>query len=68
MFEKLTGLFTKGSKELQTKRRIAEVVHNLGGRRMSMTSYVENILRRHLALHRDEINRLHRKRRTRNIL
>lgn len=52
----------------ETKRRIAEVVHNLGGRRMSMTSYVENILRRHLALHRDEINRLHRKRGTRNIL
>lgn len=52
----------------ETKRRISEVVHNLGRRRMSMTSYVENILRRHLALHKDEINRLHRKRRTRDIL
>lgn len=28
MFEKLTGLFTKGSKELQTKRRIAAKLHD----------------------------------------
>ena len=52
----------------ETKRTIAEVVRKIGGERMTLTSYVENILREHLENNREEINRLFRQCNTEKIL
>ena len=52
----------------ETKRTIAEIVRKIGGERMTLTSYVENILREHLENNREEINRLFRQCNTEKIL
>lgn len=51
-----------------TKQKILEVIRKLGNDRMSVTSYVENILHHHLELYKDEINRLYRQRNTDTLL
>lgn len=51
-----------------TKRKILEVVKKIGGERMTAISYVENILRHHLELYKDEINRIHKEQNTRDII
>ncbi len=52
----------------QTKRKVLEVVKKIGGERMTVTSYVENILCHHLERYKDEINRIHKELNTKNIL
>lgn len=51
-----------------TKRKILEVVKKIGGERMTAISYVENILRHHLELYKDEINRIHKEQNSKNII
>ncbi len=51
-----------------TKAKLTDVVRRLGWSRISVTSFAENILSHHLELFRDEINRLHRQRNTKDIL
>lgn len=52
----------------ETKRKILDVVRMIGSDRMTATSYVENILRLHLELYKDEINRMYRERKIENLL
>ena len=51
-----------------TKRKILEVVKKIGGEYMTATSYVENILRQHLELYKDDINRIHKEQNTKELL
>ena len=53
---------------LETKRKILEVVKKIGGERMTATSYVEQILRQHLDLYKEEINRIYKERSTKDLL
>ena len=53
---------------LETKRKILEVVKKVGGERMTATSYVEQILRQHLDLYKEEINRIYKERSTKDLL
>ena len=52
----------------ETKCKIQEVVRKIGGEHMTLTSYVENILRQHFELYKDEINRLHQEQNFHDIL
>lgn len=51
-----------------TKRKILEVLKKIGGERLTATSYVDNILRHHLDLYKDEINRLYQQRNPQDLL
>ena len=51
-----------------TKRKILGVVRRIGSNRMTVTSYVENILRHHLETYRDEINALYEARNSGKLL
>lgn len=51
-----------------TKRKILEVVKKIGGEYMTATSYVEHILRQHLELYKDDINRIHKEQNTKELL
>lgn len=51
-----------------TERKILEVVKKIGGEYMTATSYVENILRQHLELYKDDINRIHKEPNTKELL
>lgn len=51
-----------------TKRKILEVLKKIGGERLTATSYVDNILRHHLEMFRDEINRIHQEQNYHNII
>ncbi|MCM1301520.1 MAG: DUF3408 domain-containing protein [Bacteroides cellulosilyticus] len=53
---------------VETKRKILEVVKKIGGERMTVTSYVENILCHHLELYKDEINCIHKEQNSKNII
>ncbi len=53
---------------LETQRKILEVVKKIGGERMTVTSYVEHILQQHLELYRDDINRIHKEQNTKELL
>ncbi|WP_295943771.1 DUF3408 domain-containing protein [uncultured Alistipes sp.] len=53
---------------IETKRKILEVVKKIGGEYMTATSYVENILRQHLELYKDDINRIHKEQNTKELL
>ena len=44
----------------ETRCKISEVARKIGTGRVSVIGYVENILRNHLELYKEEINRLHR--------
>lgn len=50
-----------------TKRKILEVL-KIGGERLTATSYVDNILRHHLEMFRDEINCIHQEQNYHNIV
>ncbi len=53
---------------IETKRKVLEVVRKLGDDRMTLTSYVENILLHHLESYKEDINRLHKEQNTKNLL
>lgn len=46
----------------ETKRKILEIVKKIGSERLTATSFVDNILRHHIAVFRDDINRLYKAR------
>lgn len=50
------------------KRKLSHVVDMLGNGELTVTAYVENILRNHLEIYGDEINRLHRERNFNNLI
>lgn len=52
----------------EMKQKYTEVVQLLGKGRFTLTSYVENILRHHLELYKDEINRLHKEQNSKNLI
>lgn len=52
----------------EIKRKLLDVVQLLGRGNLSLTAYVDNILRHHLEFYREEINRLHKQRNSQNIL
>ena len=52
----------------ETKRKVLEVVRKVGDEPTAATSYVENILRHHLDLYKDEINRLYQERNPQDLL
>ena len=54
--------------DAETKRKILDVVRKIGPDRMTATSYADNILRWHLETYREEINRLHNDRNSRDLL
>lgn len=51
-----------------TKRKILGVVRRIGSDRMTVTSYVENILRHHLETYSEEINALYEARNSGKLL
>ena len=52
----------------ETKRKVLEVVRKVGDQHTTATSYVENIIRHHLDLYKDEINRLYQERNPQDLL
>ena len=54
--------------DAETKRKILDVVRKIGPDRMTATAYADNILRWHLETYREEINRLHNDRNSRELL
>lgn len=52
----------------ELKRKLAHVVDMLGNGELTVTAYVENILRNHLEIYAEEINRLHRERNFNNLI
>lgn len=53
---------------LETKRRIHSVVQRIGEGNLTVTDYVENIMRHHLDLYRDDINRINRTRNFKDLV
>lgn len=45
---------------IDTKRKVLDVVKKIGSEYMTATSYVENIVRQHLELYKDDINRIYK--------
>ena len=52
----------------ETKRKVLEVVHKVVNHHTTAISYVENIIRHHLDLYKDEINRLYQERNPQDLL
>lgn len=50
------------------KRMITEVVKKIGREHMTVTAYVDNILRHHMELYKDDINRIHKEQNSKNII
>lgn len=65
-----TPLQRRGSVYLsmETKRRIHCVVQRIGEGNLTVTDYVENIMRHHLDLYRDDINRINRTRNFKDLV
>lgn len=53
---------------IETKRRIHSVVQRIGEGNLTVTDYVENIMRHHLDLYRDDINRINRTRNFKDLV
>lgn len=53
---------------METKRRIHCVVQRIGEGNLTVTDYVENIMRHHLDLYRDDINRINRTRNFKDLV
>ena len=51
-----------------TKQKIMEVIKKIGNDNLTATDYVENIMRHHLNLYRDDINRIHREQNFKNLI
>jgi len=45
-----------------------EVIKKIGNDNLTATDYVENIMRHHLNLYRDDINRIHREQNFKNLI
>lgn len=45
--------------EKESMRIIKQIVHNIGDERLTVSGFVENVLKHHLATYKDEINGLH---------
>lgn len=45
-----------------TKRKLLEIFKRIGGERLTATAYIDNILRHHIEVFREEINRIYKKR------
>ena len=52
----------------ELKRKLTHVVDMLGNGELTVTAYVDNILRNHLEIYAEEINRLHRERNFNNLI
>ena len=52
----------------EVKRKLAHIVDMLGDGQLTVTAYVENILRNHLEIYGEEINSLHRERNFNNLI
>ncbi len=53
---------------VSTKRKILEILKRIGGERLTATSFVDNILRHHIEVFRDEINRIDRARNSEDLV
>lgn len=51
-----------------TKRKLLEIFKRIGGERLTVTAYIDNILRHHIDTYREEINRIYKKRNPKNIV
>lgn len=51
-----------------TKRKLLEIFKRIGGERLTATAYIDNILRYHIEVFREEINRIYKKRNPKNIV
>ena len=51
-----------------TKRKLLEIFKRIGGERLTATAYIANILRHHIEVFREEINRIYKKRNPKNIV
>lgn len=51
-----------------TKRKLLEIFRRIGGERLTATAYIDNILRHHIDVFREEINRIYKKRNPKNIV
>ena len=51
-----------------TKRKLLEIFKRIGGERLTATAYIDNILRHHIEVFREEINRIYKKRNPKNIV
>lgn len=50
------------------KRMITDVVKKIGREHMTVTAYVDNILRHHLELYKDDINCIHKEQNSKNLI
>ena len=50
------------------KRKLLEIFKRIGGERLTATAYIDNILRHHIEVFREEINRIYKKRNPKNIV
>ena len=53
---------------IDTKRKVLDVVKKIGSEYMTATSYVENIVRQHLELYKDDINRIYKQKSAKNLI
>ena len=51
-----------------TKRKLLGIFKRIGGERLTATAYIDNILRHHIEVFREEINRIYKKRNPKNIV
>lgn len=54
--------------DVATKRLVLDVIRKIGDDHMTLTSYVDTILRHHLETYREEINRLHKEQNSKNLI
>ncbi|KAA6307096.1 hypothetical protein EZS27_041237 [termite gut metagenome] len=40
---------------------VSEIAHTLDGKGVTLSGYIDNVLRKHLEAHRDEINKLYKR-------
>ena len=48
--------------------KLLEIFKRIGGERLTATAYIDNILRYHIEVFREEINRIYKKRNPKNIV
>ena len=53
---------------IDTKRKVLDVVKKIGSEYMTATSCVENIVRQHLELYKDDINRIYKQKSTQSLI
>lgn len=45
--------------EKETNETVKRIVHNIGGERLSVSGFIENVLKHHFELYKEEINSLY---------